>query len=96
MKSLAIAIPDAVIRDRLGEKSAVKGVGSKIEASPDYSRTGVGAGDLEGIVLKDRTSTYHGGSRAGWVTVKDASCDARKAWRIASALMTAHAKGAAE
>jgi ATP-dependent DNA ligase len=28
---------------------------------------------LEGIVLKDRTSTYRDGSRAGWTKVKDQS-----------------------
>jgi bifunctional non-homologous end joining protein LigD len=30
-------------------------------------------GRLEGIVLKDRTSTYRDGSRAGWTKVKDRS-----------------------
>jgi ATP-dependent DNA ligase len=29
------------------------------------------AGHLEGLVLKDRTSTYREGSRVGWVKVKD-------------------------
>jgi ATP-dependent DNA ligase len=28
-------------------------------------------GNLEGIVLKDRTSTYRDRSRAGWAKVKD-------------------------
>ena len=31
-------------------------------------------GDLEGIVLKDRESTYRDGSRAGWFKVKDRVC----------------------
>jgi bifunctional non-homologous end joining protein LigD len=40
------------------------------------------AGELEGIVLKDRTSTYRDGSRAGWLKVKDASWYARESWRF--------------
>jgi ATP-dependent DNA ligase len=39
-------------------------------------------GRLEGIVLKDRTSTYRDGSRAGWHKVKDASWYDREAWRF--------------
>jgi ATP-dependent DNA ligase len=38
------------------------------------------AGILEGIVLKDRRSTYRDGSRAGWSKVKDASWYQREAW----------------
>lgn len=40
------------------------------------------AGDLEGIVLKDRTSPYRDGSRAGWWKVKDRSWYEREAWRF--------------
>ena len=40
------------------------------------------AGTLEGIVLKDRRSTYRDGSRAGWSNVKDASWYQREAWRF--------------
>jgi ATP-dependent DNA ligase len=40
------------------------------------------AGVLEGIVLKDRRSTYRDGSRAGWSKVKDPSWYAREAWRF--------------
>jgi ATP-dependent DNA ligase len=39
-------------------------------------------GDLEGIVLKDRTSTYRDGSRQGWHKVKDRSWYERAAWRF--------------
>jgi bifunctional non-homologous end joining protein LigD len=39
-------------------------------------------GRLEGIVLKDRTSTYRDGSRAGWFKVKDRSLYEREAWRF--------------
>jgi bifunctional non-homologous end joining protein LigD len=39
-------------------------------------------GRLEGIVLKDRTSTYRGGTRAGWSKVKDRSWYEREAWRF--------------
>jgi bifunctional non-homologous end joining protein LigD len=39
-------------------------------------------GRLEGIVLKDRTSTYRDGSRAGWHKVKDPSWIQREAWRF--------------
>jgi ATP-dependent DNA ligase len=39
-------------------------------------------GRLEGIVLKDRTSTYRGGSRAGWTKIKDRSWYEREAWRF--------------
>ncbi|MFL5675498.1 MAG: hypothetical protein ACJ779_10855 [Chloroflexota bacterium] len=39
-------------------------------------------GRLEGIVLKDRRSTYRDGSRAGWTKVKDASWYEREAWRF--------------
>ena len=40
------------------------------------------AGELEGIVLKDRTSAYRDGSRAGWVKVKDPSWYSRESWRF--------------
>jgi ATP-dependent DNA ligase len=39
-------------------------------------------GRLEGIVLKDRTSRYRDGSRAGWFKVKDRSWYEREAWRF--------------
>ncbi|MFL5768548.1 MAG: hypothetical protein ACJ765_00540 [Chloroflexota bacterium] len=39
-------------------------------------------GRLEGIVLKDRTSTYRDGSRAGWWKVKDPRWVEREAWRF--------------
>jgi ATP-dependent DNA ligase len=39
-------------------------------------------GDLEGIVLKDRESTYRNGSRAGWFKVKDRTWYEREAWRL--------------
>jgi hypothetical protein len=39
-------------------------------------------GRLEGIVLKDRTSTYRDGTRAGWTKVKDRSWYVREAWRF--------------
>jgi ATP-dependent DNA ligase len=39
-------------------------------------------GRLEGIVLKDRTSTYRDGSRAGWTKIKDRSWYEREAWRF--------------
>lgn len=37
-------------------------------------------GRLEGIVLKDRQSTYRDGTRAGWTKVKDRSRYEREAW----------------
>jgi ATP-dependent DNA ligase len=40
------------------------------------------AGELEGLVLKDRTSKYRDGSRVGWVKVKDPRWYAREAWRF--------------
>jgi ATP-dependent DNA ligase len=39
-------------------------------------------GRLEGIVLKDRTSMYRDGSRAGWWKVKDPRWTEREAWRL--------------
>ena len=39
-------------------------------------------GRLEGIVLKDRTSTYRDGSRSGWTKIKDRSWYEREAWRF--------------
>jgi ATP-dependent DNA ligase len=39
-------------------------------------------GRLEGIVLKDRTSIYRDGTRAGWTKVKDRSWYEREAWRF--------------
>jgi ATP-dependent DNA ligase len=39
-------------------------------------------GRLEGIVLKDRTSAYRDGSRAGWTKIKDRSWYEREAWRF--------------
>ena len=37
---------------------------------------------LEGVVLKDRTSTYRDGTRAGWSKVKDRGWYEREAWRF--------------
>ena len=39
-------------------------------------------GRLEGIVLKDRSSRYRSGSRAGWAKVKDRTWYQREAWRF--------------
>jgi ATP-dependent DNA ligase len=39
-------------------------------------------GRLEGIVLRDRTSTYRDRSRAGWTKIKDRSWYEREAWRF--------------
>ena len=39
-------------------------------------------GRLEGIVLKDRTSTYRDGTRVGWSKVKDPGWYEREAWRF--------------
>jgi bifunctional non-homologous end joining protein LigD len=39
-------------------------------------------GRLEGIVLKDRHSSYRDGSRRGWSKVKDPSWHDRESWRF--------------
>ena len=39
-------------------------------------------GRLEGIVLKDRRSTYRDGTRAGWWKVKDPRWCERESWRF--------------
>jgi ATP-dependent DNA ligase len=39
-------------------------------------------GRLEGLVLKDRTSTYRDGSRVGWLKIKDRSWFERESWRF--------------
>jgi ATP-dependent DNA ligase len=39
-------------------------------------------GRLEGPVLKDRTSRYRDGSRAGWAKVKEPSWYERESWRL--------------
>ena len=39
-------------------------------------------GRLEGIVLKDRTSTYSDGTRRGWWKVKDPRWFERESWRF--------------
>lgn len=39
-------------------------------------------GRLEGIVLKDRTSTYPDGTRVGWSKVKGRIWYDREAWRF--------------
>lgn len=39
-------------------------------------------GELEGLVLKDRTAPYRDGSRAGWWKVKDRIWYEREAWRF--------------
>lgn len=52
-------------------------------ATPDLSLVeAMVSGDLEGIVLKDRTAPYRDGSRAGWVKVKHPSWYARESWRF--------------
>jgi len=40
------------------------------------------SGRLEGIVLKDRMSTYRDGTRVGWSKVKDRSWYEHEAWRF--------------
>jgi ATP-dependent DNA ligase len=40
------------------------------------------AGTIEGLVIKDRTSTYRDGRRSGWFKVKDRSWYDREAWRF--------------
>jgi hypothetical protein len=40
------------------------------------------SGRLEGIILKDRTSTYGDGTRVWWSKVKDRSSYEREAWRF--------------
>ena len=52
-----------------------------VEASEALARDMVD-GRIEGIVLKDRESTYRDGSRLGWWNVKDAGWFAREAWRF--------------
>lgn len=39
-------------------------------------------GRIEGIVLKDRESTYRDGSQAGWYKIKDRGWYEREAWRF--------------
>jgi ATP-dependent DNA ligase len=39
-------------------------------------------GELQRLVLNDRTSHYRDGSRAGWWKVKDRSWYEREAWRF--------------
>jgi ATP-dependent DNA ligase len=39
-------------------------------------------GRLEGIVLKDRRSTYRDGTRVGWWKVKDPRWFERESWRF--------------
>jgi hypothetical protein len=39
-------------------------------------------GRFEGIVLKDRTSSYRDGTRVGWSKVKDRSWYEREEWRF--------------
>ena len=39
-------------------------------------------GTIEGLVIKDKTSRYRDGSRAGWFKVEDASWYEREAWRF--------------
>ena len=52
-----------------------------VEPCADVARQML-AGELEGLVLKDRTSPYRDGSRAGWWKVKDRSWYEREAWRF--------------
>lgn len=52
-----------------------------VEPSADLARQMLD-GDLEGLLLKDRTSPYRDRSRAGWWKVKDHSWYEREAWRF--------------
>jgi ATP-dependent DNA ligase len=52
-----------------------------VEPKPELA-TEMADGALEGIVLKDRSSTYRDGSRAGWSKVKDPFWYGREAWRF--------------
>jgi ATP-dependent DNA ligase len=51
--------------------------------APDPSRAeAMIAGEIEGLVLKDRSSTYREGSRVGWSKVKDPRWYERESWRF--------------
>jgi ATP-dependent DNA ligase len=52
-----------------------------VEPAPSLAED-MAAGIIEGIVLKDRRSTYRDGSRAGWSKVKDRSRYERESWRF--------------
>jgi bifunctional non-homologous end joining protein LigD len=52
-----------------------------VEPSVDLARD-MEAGTIEGLVIKDRTSTYRDGGRSGWFKVKDRSWYEREAWRF--------------
>ena len=67
---------------------------SNEQAKETYGRTGCSRcsaiqsqpvcqyAELEGIVLKDRTSTYRDGFRGGWSKVKDRSWYGPQVWRF--------------
>jgi ATP-dependent DNA ligase len=52
-----------------------------VEPCVDLARQ-MANGTIEGVVVKDRTSAYRDGSRAGWTKVKDPSWYEREAWRF--------------
>lgn len=54
-----------------------------VEPSADLARQ-IADGDIEGVVLKDRSSTYRAGSRSGWSKLKDPRWAEREAWRFES------------
>lgn len=55
----------------------------KIDVQPAPSLAeDMAAGLIEGILLKDRRSTYRDGSRAGWSKLKDRGWHEREAWRF--------------
>ena len=66
--------PRARLRRPVGAQPAGRSVRVAGRADTD--------GRLEGIVLKDRTSTYRDGTRVGWSKVKDRSWYEREAWRF--------------
>jgi ATP-dependent DNA ligase len=79
------SLPWHARRERL--ELLARGFDVPLELSPlvDPSVSLVGQmtdGRLEGIVLKDRTSTYRDGTRVGWSKVKDRSWYEREAWRF--------------
>lgn len=66
-------------RDGEGNLGLRDHVGPIVRPSPDLTCRMTGR--LIGV-LKDRTSTYRDGSRAGWTKVKDRSWYEREAWRF--------------
>jgi hypothetical protein len=82
VRGLLAFLPEGTMETRTGQAFEPPYELSPV-VTPDLSLVeAMMSGELEGLVLKDRSSAYRDGGRGGWTKVKDPSWYARESWRF--------------